>query len=451
MLIYDREKRHWPLFCQAMQPFRPLILLESGRYSLSNGLDLGWTCMLRKLTKKVVETLKPAGAPYEVRDSDLKGFLLRIEPGGTRSWFFEYRINGRRNRLLLGRYKGLSPEGARDLATIAAGDVAKGVDLQVRKKAIRAESDRVKHSTLEKFLERYAAWEATHRKVRHASRIKSVFPPSWLTQPLTSLNVWMLESWRRDSRKAGKKPTTINRDIAALKAVLSKATEWGIIDRSPLDNLKPLKTDPIGRVRFLSADEEQRLRTALRNRDRTMRERRTRYNQHLTDRGEQTFPPYPAPFADHVEPLVLLLLNTGLRFGEVTQLRHRDINLKERLVTVAGEGAKSGRTRVIPMNVEAKRILNSIGGAADDYLFPGDDDRRLTTIKKAWKAILKSAGISGFRLHDIRHTFASRVKRGGADLYTVQRLLGHSSPMMTQRYAHLQPDDLRAAVEKVAG
>jgi integrase len=416
---------------------------------LSHALDLGWTWVLKKLTKKTVEALKPGPEPYEARDSELKGFLLRIEPGGTRSWFFEYRIKGRRNRLLLGRYKGLSPDGARELATIAAGDVAKGIDLQARKKAQRAESDRARNSTLEKFLERYAAWEVTHRKVRHAARIKSVFPAGWLSQPLSAFNAWMLESWRRDARKKGKKATTINRDIAALKAVMSKALDWELLDSSQIESLKPLKTDPIGRVRFLTSEEEKLLRGALRKRDDEMRARRHRYNQHLAERGEKAFPPYPTPYADQIEPLVLFLLNTGLRFGEATILRHRDINLKDRLITVGGEGAKSGRTRVIPMNLEAHRILSSVDGSPGDFVFPGEDGKRLTTIKTAWQALLKKAGISGFRLHDLRHSFASRVKRGGADLYTVQRLLGHSSPMMTQRYAHLQPDDLRAAVEKI--
>jgi integrase len=204
-------------------------------------------------------------------------------------------------------------------------------------------------------------------------------------------------------------------------------------------------------VRFLSSDEEKRLRQAMRDRDAEMRERRQRYNKHLEDRHEKPFPPYPSPYADHLEPLVLLLLNTGLRFGEATRLRHRDLNLKDRLITVGGEGAKSGRTRVIPMNLEAHRILSAVKGHLDDYVFPGNDGKRLTTIKTSWRALLKAAEIKGFRIHDLRHSFASRVKRGGADLYTVQRLLGHSSPLMTQRYAHLQPDDLRAAVEKVAG
>jgi integrase len=411
--------------------------------------------LAEKLSKKVVEALQRSDKPYEVRDSELKGFLLRVEPGGpkrpegARTWFYSYRFNGRCQRLKLGKYPGLSADGARDLAKIAAGEIAAGINVAARKKAQKIESERARHSTLGRFLERYAAWEAAHRRVRHAARIKSVFPALWLAQPLGSLDTWKLEAWRRDAHKAGKKPATINRDVAALKAVLSKAIDWGILDRHQLEALKPLKTDPIGRVRFLTAEEEQRLRTALRTRDAEMHARRASYNQHLASRGEGKLPPYPTPFADHLEPLVLLLLNTGLRFGEATQLRHRDCNLRDRLITVAGDGAKSGRTRVVPMNLEAHRVLSALNGAPGDYVFPGDNGKRLGSVKSGWRALLKEARISGLRLHDLRHSFASRVKRGGADLYAVQRLLGHSSPLMTQRYAHLQPDDLRAAVEKI--
>lgn len=406
--------------------------------------------MPTKITKRALDALSPQEKPYELRDADLKGFLVRIEPSGAKSFFFDYRHGGRRNRYKLGVYPNLSADGARELARIAAGDLAKGVDLQARKKAQRTESERARQATLSAFLERYKAWEATHRKVRHAKRITAAFPAGWLTQALTALDTWKLESWRRDARKGGKLPVTINRDIAALKSVLSKALDWGVIDQHPLTKLKPLKTDPIGRVRFLSKEEEQQLRQALRDRDAQMRERRASFNAWRKERGEPALPPYPEPYADHLEPLILLLLNTGMRFGEATQLRFHDVNLKDRLLTVAGEGAKSGRTRVIPMNLEAHRILAALEGSPDDYVFPGEGGR-LTTIKTSWRALLKAASIAGLRLHDLRHTFASRVKRGGADLYTVQRLLGHSSPLMTQRYAHLQPDDLREAVEKVAG
>jgi len=410
--------------------------------------------MRLELSKSEIESeLAKRGArntPYELRDSKQPGLLLRIEPGGTRSWFYEYRLKGRRTRLLLGRYSGLSVKGAQQAAQIAAGDVAKGIDVGARKKAERLESERARNSTLAKFLERYEPWEESHRRIRNGKRIHAAFPKAWLDQQLSTLDNWKLESWRRDARKAGKKPTTLNRDIAALKSILSKAVEWGLLDRSPLENLKPLKVDQIGRVRFLTPEEEKRLRSTLTKRDAAMRARRERYNQHLAVRREPPEPPYPSPFADHIEPLILLLLNTGMRFGEATHLQFRDLDLEDRLITIAGETAKSGRTRVIPMNQEAHRILQAHQGSANDYVFPGRTGEGLTTIKKAWRAVRKAAAIPDFRLHDLRHSFASRVKRGGADLYVVQRLLGHSTPIMTQRYAHLQPDDLRDAVAQMS-
>src|SRR6516165_1760855 len=100
--------------------------------------------MLVELSKREIEAprdpprdKKGSPVPYELRDTTQTGLLLRIEPGGTRSWFFEYRLKGRRTRLLLGRYPGLSPKAAQAAAKIAAGDVAKGIDISARKKAER--------------------------------------------------------------------------------------------------------------------------------------------------------------------------------------------------------------------------------------------------------------------------------------------------------------------------
>src|SRR5882757_5076419 len=329
--------------------------------------------MLLRLTKRAVDGLEPRTTPYEIVDVELKGFLLRLEPGGTRSWFYTYRHQGARKRILLGRYPGLSCDGARSLATAAAGDVAKGIDVQGRKKVQRTDATNARQATLSTFLVRYTAWEEGHRKIRHGKVIKSVFPKSWLAKPLTDLNTWLIEGWRRDERKRGKKPSSINRDLAALKAVIGKAVEWGVISSHPLAGLKMLKIDSVGHVRFLEVVEEQRLRTALRNRDAEMRARRARFNVWRKERHESPLPPYPETFSDHLEPLILLLLNTGMRFGEVANLRHRDVNMKDRLITVAGEGAKSGKTRVIPMNLEAHRILSAHKGAPAEYAFPGID------------------------------------------------------------------------------
>ena len=142
---------------------------------------------------------------------------------------------------------------------------------------------------------------------------------------------------------------TINRDVACLRALLSKAVEWGQIDKHPLAKLKPLKVDHKRKVRSLSYVEEQRLRTALINRDKEHKEARKRGNQWRSARG---YPPLPTlifhEYADHSTPLVLLSINTGLRRGELFALRWKDINLQRKILTVEGKFTKSGVTRHIP-------------------------------------------------------------------------------------------------------
>ena len=175
--------------------------------------------MAVKLSKRALEALKPdAGSkPREVRDTDLTGLLVRVEASGRKTFFLDYRHAGRRNRYRLGTYPAVSVDGARELARIKAGEVARGIDIQADKKAQRVTAARMRLATLGTFLHRYETWETAHRKVRHAARIRGVFPGAWLTQPLAALDAWKLESWRRDARGHGKHPSTINRDIAALK------------------------------------------------------------------------------------------------------------------------------------------------------------------------------------------------------------------------------------------
>ncbi len=100
------------------------------------------------------------------------------------------------------------------------------------------------------------------------------------------------------------------------------------------------------------------------------------------------------------------------------------------------------------MNDEAVNILNQVKSADIDspWVFPGKDSSKpLNNPRKAWCRILKTAGVEYARIHDIRHSFASACVRSGASLYAVQKLLGHASPVTTQRYAHLANDALRAA------
>lgn len=152
-------------------------------------------------------------------------------------------------------------------------------------------------------------------------------------------------------------------------------------------------------------------------------------------------------------PLVLLAVNTGLRRGELLQVCWRDVDLQRRFLTVRGDGAKTGQTRHVPLNSEAVKVLNAWKPAVVEphwCVFGGaDSSTPLVVIKKGWAGGLKTAKVTGFRFHDLRHTFASKLVMAGVDLNTVRELLGHQSIGMTLRYAHLAPEHKTAAVESL--
>ena len=157
-------------------------------------------------------------------------------------------------------------------------------------------------------------------------------------------------------------------------------------------------------------------------------------------------------YTDHIKPIVILDLNTGMRRGEIFNLRRADIDLKQKNLTVRGAGAKSGHTRIIPLNHEAFSLLSNWleerDGTDEDYVFASPKSGgRLTNIKSAWLELMKLADIKKFRFHDLRHTFASKLVMKGADLYSVKELLGHASIETTQKYAHLAPEHKSRIVE----
>jgi integrase len=213
--------------------------------------------------------------------------------------------------------------------------------------------------------------------------------------------------------------------------------------------MKQIKTDNAGRVRFLSVNEETRLREALEDRQAQHRVERQQYNEWRLARHLDLYPVLDGPFTDHLQPLVLLAMNTGLRRGELFNLSWADIDLHGRLLTVRGSGAKSGQTRHLPLNDEAFSLLVAWRNQASStgLVFPSPrTGKRLNNINTSWAGVTATAALEDFNFHDIRHHFASRLVMAGADLITVKELLGHASIDMTMRYSHLAPEHKAAAV-----
>ena len=418
-----------------------------------------------KLIQRTVAALEPTQTPYDARDSAIAGFLMRVQPrskkspNGRKAWFYQYRTpQGKQTRIKLGDYPGLSAEGARSVALERATEAGRGIDLVARKREERTKAARAKQSTLRAFLDqRYEPWARAHLKSFHfqLARIRSDFA-DYLDRPMLDLNPFVIEGLRQKWKKGGMQPRSINRDIQRLQSVLSRAVEWKILATHPFPGLKPLKFDKTGRVRFLTPAEEAALRKALEDREQGLREARTRFNAWRAARGRKALPARGGDLLDHLRPLVITALNTGLRRGELLGLQWGNVNFSAKILTVTAATAKSGHTRRVPLNKEALDIFErwherQQKPKSDAYVFPSHDGARMKGIDTAWGSLMKTAGLKNFRLHDCRHHFASKLVQAGVDLYTVKELLGHSEIAMTERYSHLAPDNLRAAVERVAG
>lgn len=393
--------------------------------------------MKSAINNKLLKDLPDGDA--DIYDTRLIGFVLRARKSGRHS----YRVNYARGKwATIGRVSDLKPAEAREQAQQILGQAAKGVD-------IAAERKRAKAATLREYLENvYAPWATAHRKDGTATvaRLRRCFEGELGGKQLTEITPWLIEKWRSRRVKTGKAQSTINRDLSALKAALNRAVDWDVIDANPITKVKPTKLDRAGVARYLTDTEETSLRNALAERDAKARVARANANKWRKERG---YPQMPALlYADHLKPMVLLALNTGLRRGELFNLRWADVDLDRASLTVQGAGAKSGQTRHVPLNVEAHAVLRDYPRPYD-LVFPGKCGNRLNNVKKAWAGITKAAGLTDFRFHDLRHSFASRLVMVGVDLNTVRELLGHADIKMTLRYAHLAPEHKAQAVARL--
>lgn len=410
--------------------------------------------MQAKITNSLVSKLEIEPKAYEIVDSEIKGFLLRVQPTGRKTFYFSYRNNaGQRKRIkigVLGSSKTIAQ--ARDDAAIFAGKVTGGLDIQSEKIATRNQAKQQLKNTLSTFMnEQYKPWALANLKSGQQT-IDSVTRsfPDYLQSPMSEIYLPHIEKWRTEKLNGGLKPSTINRVVNALRAILTKAVEWEAINEHPLAKLKALKIDEGKKARYLSQDEEERLFRALAARDEELKAARERGNAFRAERGYELMDDLSKQaYGDRMTPLVVLSLKTGMRRGELFDLEWHSVDLTNNVITVQGETAKSSKTRHIPLSpiaLNAIKAWKKQSPSLDGRVFPSDSGERLDNVKSSWNTLLKKAKITSFRWHDMRHDFASKLVMKGVPLNTVRELCGHADLNTTLRYAHLAPDHKSDAI-----
>jgi excisionase family DNA binding protein len=218
--------------------------------------------------------------------------------------------------------------------------------------------------------------------------------------------------------KDGNAPSTSNRYLALLKKMFNVAIDEGYIRENPARKTKKCSERDRVSDRVFSEEEEARLLSAS----------------------------YPT-----LRSVIFVVLNTGLRLGEVLSLKWELIDFEKRMLKV--ERTKSGRPLTLPMNgdlVEEMKRLRALG-PANQFVFQNPKTGGpITTIRSAFEGACKRAGITGLTFHRLRHTVASRLIERNADIEEVRSILGHSSIAITQRYVHATEERRRAAVELLA-
>ena len=338
-----------------------------------------------QLTKKIVATTLPRDRPYEVRDALVRGLLVRVQPSGHRAWIVTWAHGKRRT---LGSVEHLSLDQAREIARkVIAEYIQTGLP-----SIAKPELPKI---TLRAYLDdHYAPWVRTELKQADDAlrRIEQAFA-GLLPMALEDINAKVIERWwvtrLQDTIRPGAKQTiskaTASRNLASLRSALSKAVKWEMLGTNPVTNAALKIAKPRSVVRFLSPTEERRVRSALTARDHAHAAARRSANQWRAARKRELLPEAPeGSYADHLTPIVLLAMNTGLRKGELLSLDWSDINKQARMLTVRPEHAKSGKQRHVPLNAEAMIVLRQWASqsAGTGSVFG------ITGMKSSWEKLL---------------------------------------------------------------
>ncbi|HAT50873.1 MAG: tyrosine-type recombinase/integrase [Nitrospirae bacterium] len=394
--------------------------------------------MQGKISKRLVDSLAPSSTELFVWDTDVKGFGLKLTPTGKRVYLLQYRSSGRLRRYTIGTHGSpWTPEAARQEAGRLLGLIAMGKDPSEQKAQAKA------MPTMAELCDIYLAEGTAAKKAstlaidrgritRHIVPLLGRKRVDQITRAdIQRFMIAVAEGKTATDEKTGPKGRAIvtggkgtaTRCMGFLGGILAFAVERGYRTDNPVHGVK--KYPEQRRERFLTADELTRLGEAL---------------QQSEQEGVN-------PFA--VNALRLLLLS-GMRRGEVLTLQWSHVDFEQGCLRLPD--SKTG-AKIVHIGAAAFELLARLPRIeGNPYCFPGAvEGQSLVGLPKIWRKIRDRAGLPDVRIHDTRHGFASIGVISGMGLPVVGALLGHKTPSVTARYAHLSADPLKLAADRISG
>src|SRR4030067_2192507 len=274
---------------------------------------------------------------------------------------------------------------------------------------------KIANHTFNELVVEYIKWAERQRSFKSKSYLIKQLADTFGTLILRRFNSMLLEQYQTE-RLQRNKPATVNRLIATISHMFTKAIEWDMVEAETLKRIRKVKLLPENnrRLRYLSKEECQALINAC---------------------------------DKHLRPIVITALNTGMRKGEILSLKWDNVDLKHGFILL--DITKNGDRREIPINDTLKATLQGLIRRLDIpfVFYDAATGKPYQNVKRSFYSACRRSGIRDFRFHDLRHCFASHLVMAGIDITTVKELLGHKTLNMTLRYAQLAPSHKVKAVD----
>jgi integrase len=402
-----------------------------------------------RITKQLVDSKKPGEKDYYVFDCDTVGFGLRVRATGGRSYIVQYKAGAGRGaptrRVTIGQVGKMTPDEARQQAKRILGSVAHGKDPAVEKRESR------EAATIAEIAIAYLAQHVeAKRKPKTVESYKNalekhVAPRLGSRRALTTTAA---DFAKLHLDMAGT-PYAANTMLRVVSSMFSWAAKQGSVPKgfNPVAGIE--KFPESAHERFLTSEELERLGAAI-------LEGETKGIPWAPDPAKKikhapkSQNRSPIRFGPYVAAAFRLLLLTGARLREILHAEWSQVDLERGFIFLPD--SKTGK-KPITLNAPAAAILHDLPRIGR-YLIAGEsagteNERPRSDLKRPWAAVLKRAGLSDVRLHDLRHTHASVGVGMNLGLPVVGKLLGHTQARTTQRYAHLEVDVTRRASESI--